>query len=46
MLKKGSVLELDCSGSLLYNVGTRDFGSFGLHDMVVVQTDEVTLILP
>lgn len=45
-VEKGSVLELDCSGSLLYNVGTRDLAVFGLHDMVVVQTDEVTLICP
>jgi len=45
-VKKGALTELDCNGSLLYNVGTRDLAVFGLHDMVVVQTDEVTLICP
>ncbi len=43
---RGDVKHLDCSGCLIYNESERPLSVMGLQNMVVVQTDEASLVCP
>jgi mannose-1-phosphate guanylyltransferase len=45
-VEKGKVVSLECEGSLIYNETNGTLATFGLKDLIVVQTEGKTLICP
>lgn len=45
-LIKGNCLQIDCEGNLIYNYTDRLVSTMGLKNMIIVQTNDITLVCP
>ncbi|MDP3900271.1 MAG: sugar phosphate nucleotidyltransferase [bacterium] len=43
-IKKGTIIEVDCSNNLIYNFSSNIVSTAGLRDMIVVVTQDATLV--